>query len=524
MKLSISLLFLQLIALSNALKILYLVPFPAPSHWFWLKNFSEELLKRGHHVTAVTNFKRPDPHSNYTEIIIDPPFNIPEQFPASEFFSLKYSGVLENLYLTWNVGLKTTEHAFQQKNVAALFNRTDLKFDVVILEQFYHDSWLPIAKLFNAPLVTIATLGHADYFDNAMGLQTPSYVPHHVLTYTDHMNFYERSVNLFWRLTDMFLRKFHYMAKMQEMADRYLAKAFDGNVPSLLELEKNISFRIINTHQSMQFARPKMPGLTYIAGIHIKPAKELPADVQEFLDSGSEHGVIYFSFGSCIRGSDLPPKKIETFLETFRLMKQKVLWKFENETIPNLPSNVMIRPWLPQNDILAHKNVKLFLTHGGIFGTQESVHWSVPMVFIPLFSDQFRNAKRCVDGGYAEMLRLNDVSVKRLHEKLKMVLENRRYANRVQLVSQQFRDNLVDPMEESMYWIEFVARHKHNYPIFKSNAPNISWFTYLYLDIVLAAMALLYVTLRLSYSAMKKIWHRFTNEQTHKQKQKQKTN
>lgn len=53
-----------------------------------------------------------------------------------------------------------------------------------------------------------------------------------------------------------------------------------GNVPLLLELEKNISFRIINAHQSMQYARPKMPGLTYVAGIHIKPATALPTDVQ----------------------------------------------------------------------------------------------------------------------------------------------------------------------------------------------------------------------------------------------------
>lgn len=46
-------------------------------------------------------------------------------------------------------------------------------------------------------------------------------------------------------------------------------------------------------------------------------------------------------------------------------MKQKVLWKFENDTLPNMPSNVMIRKWLPQNDVLAHKNTILFLTHGG---------------------------------------------------------------------------------------------------------------------------------------------------------------
>lgn len=51
-------------------------------------------------------------------------------------------------------------------------------------------------------------------------------------------------------------------------------------MPSILEIEKNISFRIINSHHSMTFARPKMPSLTYIAGIHIKPVKELPTDVQ----------------------------------------------------------------------------------------------------------------------------------------------------------------------------------------------------------------------------------------------------
>lgn len=30
----------------------------------------------------------------------------------------------------------------------------------------------------------------------------------------------------------------------------------------------------------MSYARPMMPGLTYIAGIHIKPLNPLPADVQ----------------------------------------------------------------------------------------------------------------------------------------------------------------------------------------------------------------------------------------------------
>lgn len=53
-----------------------------------------------------------------------------------------------------------------------------------------------------------------------------------------------------------------------------------GPVPSLEELERNISFRIINTHRSMMPPRPTMPGLAYVAGIQIKPPKALPVDIQ----------------------------------------------------------------------------------------------------------------------------------------------------------------------------------------------------------------------------------------------------
>lgn len=142
---------------------------------------------------------------------------------------MKFDSVLANLHLTWDVGLKSTEHAFRDKNVATFINQTDQQFDIVVLEQFFHDSWLPFATKFDAPVLTIATLGHADYFDHTMGLITPwSYVPHHVLTYTDRMSFYERCRNMFWGLTDAFLRKYYYMSRMQEMADKYFSGALNG--------------------------------------------------------------------------------------------------------------------------------------------------------------------------------------------------------------------------------------------------------------------------------------------------------
>lgn len=188
----------------------------------------------------------------------------------------------------------------------------------------------------------------------------------------------------------------------------------------------------------------------------------------------------------------MPHDKLMAFIETFRLLKQKVLWKFENETIQNLPSNVMIRKWLPQNDILAHKNVKLFMTHGGVFGTQEGIHHGVPMLFMPIFSDQFRNAKRCVDAGYAEILHFSDVTTHNVLEKVRTIFNDNKYAQRAKDVSALFKDNPIDPMEEAMYWIEYTARHRGT-NVFKSNAVNLPWYIHLHLDIVCAIVAAIYL-------------------------------
>lgn len=66
-----------IVSISNGYKILFLVPFSGPSHWILLQNFVKELINRGHEVTAIVNapinnFKSP----NYTEILINPPFDL----------------------------------------------------------------------------------------------------------------------------------------------------------------------------------------------------------------------------------------------------------------------------------------------------------------------------------------------------------------------------------------------------------------------------------------------------------------
>ncbi len=76
----------------------------------------------------------------------------------------------------------------------------------------------------------------------------------------------------------------------------------------------------------------------------------------------------------------MPDHKRELLLNVFRKLKQKVLWKWETEKMDNLPGNVKLSKWLPQQDVLAHPNTKVFITHAGQSSCQESLCHQKPVV------------------------------------------------------------------------------------------------------------------------------------------------
>ena len=90
--------------------------------------------------------------------------------------------------------------------------------------------------------------------------------------------------------------------------------------------------------------------------------------------------MIYVSFGSVLKASVMSENKRKTLLNVFGKLKQKVLWKWETESMEDKPENVMLHKWLPQQDVLGHPNVKLFVSHGGQSSFQETICHQKPAV------------------------------------------------------------------------------------------------------------------------------------------------
>lgn len=181
---------------------------------------------------------------------------------------------------------------------------------------------------------------------------------------------------------------------------------------------------LLNSHFSQGTVRPQVPGMVEVGGLQVKPTPDpLPKDIKEWLDEAKD-GAIFFSFGSNAKTTFLPKEKVQMLLNVFSKLKQRVIMKWETDTLEGKPSNVLIGKWLPQDDILAHKNVKLFVSHCGLGGVAESKYHGVPIVGLPIFGDQEGNADVIVNEGWAVRVDFADMTEKSLSEGINEILNN----------------------------------------------------------------------------------------------------
>lgn len=134
--------------------------------------------------------------------------------------------------------------------------------------------------------------------------------------------------------------------------------------------------------------------------------------------------------------------------------------------------------------ISAHPNLKLFITHGGLLSTIESLHHGIPVLGIPIFGDQKANIPNAVASGYAVQLELSELNENTLDEALNEILNNPKYRENAKKRSQLLHDQPMSPMDTAVFWVEHVIRHKGASHL-RNFGTYLTWYQYLMLDVVL---------------------------------------
>ncbi|XP_008062242.1 UDP-glucuronosyltransferase 2B17-like isoform X3 [Carlito syrichta] len=254
-----------------------------------------------------------------------------------------------------------------------------------------------------------------------------------------------------------------------------------GRPTTLSETMGKAEMWLIRTYWDFDFPRPFLPNVDFIGGHHCKPAKPLPKEMEDFVQSSGGNGVVVFSLGSMV--SDLTEERANVIASALAQIPQKVLWRFDGKKPHTLGPNTKLYKWLPQNDLLGHPKTKAFITHGGNNGIYEAIYHGVPMVGIPLFADQADNIVRMKTKGAAVAVDFSTMSSTDLLNALKTVINDPIYKENAMKLSRIHQDQPIKPLDRALFWIEFVMRHRGAKHL-RAAAHDLTWFQYHSLDVI----------------------------------------
>nr|XP_046219504.1 UDP-glucuronosyltransferase-like isoform X2 [Oncorhynchus gorbuscha] len=474
------------------------------SHWLSMKLLVKELAARGHEMVVLV----PD-----TSILIQG-----SDYYRTETFRVPYS----KAQLDENVN-KLKDAAFLKApdvmdifvNVQHLVHFTTMQvkgcegllYDKPLMKRLsgerfqmmLTDPFLPcgsiIAGSFNIPAVYFSRGIPCGLDEKAAQCPTPpSYVPRLFSGNTDHMDFLGRVKNMLMYSLESYLCTVMF-ASFDELTSRYLEKDM-----TYRELLGHGAIWLLRYDYSFEYPKPRMPNMVNIGGINCGKRAPLSADLQEFVDESGEDGFVVFTLGSMI--SQMPEEKAKQFFDAFRKIPQRVVWRYTGVVPENIPDNVRLMKWLPQNDLLGHPKVKAFITHGGTHGIYEGICNSVPMVMLPLFGDQSDNVHRMAVRGVGEVLTLFDITPEKLVEALNKVINDTSYKEKMLKLSAVHKDRPIEPLDLAVFWAEFVMRHggaEHLRPA----AHDLNWIQYHSLDVFTLLLTIVLIVVMVTVKCCK---------------------
>ncbi|KAM9785562.1 UDP-glucuronosyltransferase 2C1-like [Neosynchiropus ocellatus] len=470
------------------------------SHWLNMKILVEALHSKGHDITVLRSSQswyiaEVSPH--YTSITIQV-----EQSDATAGQSVMDHFMKRSLEVQQNQGslwafvefysalfdwIRDTQTAMAHQALTIMENKTltqqleNAAYDVILTDPVFPGGvllghYLKLPMVFNVRWIFNGD-GHFSIAPSPL-----SYVPQLFSHFTDKMGFFERVSNVIYHIILLYMRAYVSNPPYQAVCDKYF-----GPEVTVLQLMREADLWLMRVDFTFELPRPTMPNVVYIGGFQSKPVKPLPDDLEQFMQSSGEHGVIIMTLGTLL--GDLGSEYSEIFASAFANLPHKVIWRHIGERPASLGNNTRLVQWMPQNDILGHPKTKLFVTHCGTNGLYEAIRHAVPVLGVPLIWDQFDNMVRMKAKGVAEFIDVTKVDVETLTDTLRNMLNPQAtYKPNMVKLSQLHQDKPIDPLQNAVFWIEYVVRHKGAAHL-RTDWHKLPWYSYYCVDVLAFLMA-----------------------------------
>ncbi|VDP04799.1 unnamed protein product [Heligmosomoides polygyrus] len=402
-------------------------------------------------------------------------------------------------------------HSYTMKHLAdELVQRkhdvTWLEFDTVIVDDLYNP----------CGLLTVALKGSVYIYWSMTGLRTesawanqspspPSYLPVPGTKLTDDLNFFERAFNLASYLRALYIHQL----LVQPRIDAVLQKHYPG-VESAFDVERNASINFVNNPPIFDFARPYMPRVNFVGGLHCRNATALRGAINDFVATATnDEGFVLITTGFTAQWSKAPKRIIDEYMELFRALPQmKFVWQYDGPSIDGLPKNVYTQAWLPQQDLLGHPKCRAHVSHGGVNSVIESVWHGVPTIGVPLTVAGHDNLLRISARGAGLLIPKSDFSGEKLIWALQEI-QKKTYKEEMLVFQDMVRDVPYTELTHAAFWVEFIERHQE-VPHARSGADKLNVFQYFLVDViafllsvVLLIVTVVYLTIRTAFRIVK---------------------
>ncbi|PWW34421.1 MULTISPECIES: macrolide family glycosyltransferase [Paenibacillus] len=220
---------------------------------------------------------------------------------------------------------------------------------------------------------------------------------------------------------------------------RELAQEFQVNIPAMEEIPAHAGrLKLVYTSRYFQPQAEKLDDSFIFTGPSIIPRQDAPTFSFELLLERYPQ-TVYIAMGTILN------KNLDFYqlcFEAFGDLPMNVVLSSGRYTdmeplADRIPSNFIIKPYIAQLDMLQHTDV--FITHAGMNSTSEALYYNVPLVMIPLTSDQPLVANRVEELGAGITLDKHNLSPTGLREALAEVLSNPYYKQQAYLIGESLR-------------------------------------------------------------------------------------